>query len=80
MVCVLMAEGNFHDNAMAESFFQLLKCERIRRQVCATRSGACADVFNYIEMFYRPKRRLGTAGDTPPAEFERRHSQWFTDV
>lgn len=26
-------------------------------------------------MFYDPKQRHGTAGDTSPAEFERRHSQ-----
>lgn len=39
-----------------------------------------ADVFNYIEMFYNPKRRHGTAGDTSPVEFERRHSQRLTGV
>lgn len=25
--------GNCQDNAVAESFFQLLKCERIRREI-----------------------------------------------
>ena len=29
--------GNCHDNAVAERFFQLLKRERIRRRVYATR-------------------------------------------
>ena len=48
------------------------KRERIRRQIYTTRDDAKADVFNYIEMFYNPKRRHGTAGDTSPLEFERR--------
>jgi putative transposase len=72
--------GNCHDNAVAESFFQLLKRERIRRQIYATRNDAGADVFNYIEMFYKPMRRHDTAGGTSPLEFERRHSQRLTGV
>src|SRR3546814_6777924 len=44
--------GNCHDNAVAESFFQLLKRDRIRRQIYSTRDEARADVFNYIETFY----------------------------
>jgi putative transposase len=44
---------------VAESFFQLIKRERIRRKIYATRAAARADVFNYIEMFYNPKRRHG---------------------
>jgi len=53
--------GNCHDNAVAESFFQLLKRERVRRQICVTRNDARADIFNYIEMFFDSKRRHGTA-------------------
>lgn len=56
-------------------FFHLRKRERIRLQVYATRNGARADVLIYIEVFYNPKRRHGTAGDTSLIEFERRHSQ-----
>ena len=55
--------GNCHDNAVAKSFFQLLKCERIRRQIYPTRQDARANVFNYMEMFYNPKRRHSAAGD-----------------
>ena len=61
------------DNAVAESFFQLLKRERIRRKTYATRQAARSDVFNYIEMFYNPRRRHSSADGLPPAEFERRH-------
>ena len=46
--------GNCHDNAVAERFFQLLKREKIRRRVYATRDEAREDVFDYIEMFYAP--------------------------
>ena len=46
-----------HDNAVAESFFNLLKRERIRRRVYRSRDEARKDVFDYIEMFYNPKRK-----------------------
>jgi len=73
MVSSMSRRGNCHDNAVAESFFQLLKRERIRRQIYPSRDEARADVFNYIEMFYNAKRRHGTAGDISPVDFERRH-------
>lgn len=63
--------GNRHDNAVTESFFQLLKRERIRRKVYATREDARADVFEYIEMFYNPKRKHTNNGTLSPVEFER---------
>ena len=37
--------GNYHDNAVAESFFQLLKRERIRRKTYNTRDEARRDIF-----------------------------------
>jgi putative transposase len=43
--------GNCYANAAAESFFQLLKRERIRRKIYLDREEARRDVFNYIEMF-----------------------------
>lgn len=43
--------GDRHDNAVAESFFNLLKRERIRRRNYRTREEARQDVFDYIEMF-----------------------------
>ena len=44
LVSSMSRRGNCHDNAVAESFFQLLKRERIRRRVYATRDDARADV------------------------------------
>ncbi len=65
---------------LAESFFQLLKRERIRRQIYPTRQEARADVFNYIEMFYNPKRRHNTSDSVSPVEFEKRQSQQLGSV
>lgn len=72
--------GNCHDNAVAESFFQLLKRERIKRRIYPTREAARSDVFDYIEMFYNPRRRHGTSDDLSPIEYERRYFQSLTSV
>ena len=40
--------GNCHDNAVVESFFNLLKRERVRRRVYKTRDKARRDMFDYI--------------------------------
>ena len=60
-----------HYNAVAESFFQLLKRERIKRRIYATRDEARSDVFDYIEMFYNPIRRHGSNDGLSPVEFEK---------
>ncbi len=64
--------GNCHDNAVAESFFRLLKRERIKRHIYPDREAARADVFNYIEMFYNSKRRHGFNDQLSPVEYEKR--------
>jgi len=63
--------GNCHDNAVVESFFNLLKRERIRRRTYKTRAEARQDVFDYIEMFYNPKRKHARNGMLSPVQFER---------
>lgn len=73
LVQSMSRRGNCHDNAVAESFFQLLKRERVRRRTYATREQARQDVFDYIEMFYNPKRRHGFNERLSPIEFEKRH-------
>ncbi len=75
MVPSMSRRGNCHDNAVAESFFSVLKKERIKRRIYPTRAAATSDVFDYIEMFYNPVRRHGSAGDVSPVEFERRYAQ-----
>ncbi|NVM75177.1 putative transposase [Duganella sp. SG902] len=73
LVQSMSRRGNCHDNAVAESFFQLLKRGRIRRKIYSTRDEARQDVFDYIEMFYNPKRRHGFNERLSPIEFEKRH-------
>ena len=63
--------GNCHDNAVVESFFNLLKRERIRRRTYRTRAEARQDVFDYIEMFYNPTRKHARNGMLSPVKFER---------
>ncbi len=70
MVCSMSRRGNCYDNAVAESFFQLLKRERVKRKTYATRDDARSDVFDYIELFYNPKRRHGHNGGLSPIQFE----------
>jgi len=72
--------GNCHDNAVAESFFQLLKRERIRRRIYVTRDEARQDIFDYIEMFYNPKRRHSFSNDMSPSEYEKQYFQRLSSV
>jgi transposase InsO family protein len=44
--------GNCWDNAVAESFFNSLKSEQIKKQIYATREEAKSEIFDYIEGFY----------------------------
>ena len=65
--------GNCHDNAVAESFFQLLKRERVKRTIYSTRSAARAEIVDYIEMFYNTKRRHGYNNRLSPADYEKQY-------
>jgi len=65
--------GNCWDNAVAESFFSNLKKEKIRRKIHKTRDDARSDVFNYIEMFYNPKRRHTHNDRVPPTIYEQQY-------
>jgi len=72
--------GNCHDNAVAESFFQLLKRERIRQKIYSTRDEARSDIFDYIEIFYNAKRRHGSNNQLSPVEYEMRYQQQLESV
>ncbi len=63
--------GHCHDNAVAESFSQLPKHERIKRKIYVARDACSSDVFDYIEKFYNSKRRHGTRGGLSPVVIER---------
>ena len=65
---------------VAESFFQLLKRERIKKRIYGTREEARSDIFDYIEMFYNSKRRHGSGEQMPPAEYENLYYQRLRSV
>ena len=66
---IMSRGGNCHENALAERFFQLLKRERVRRKIDLTRNLAKQDVFDYIKMFYNPKRRHSVSAGMSPVEY-----------
>ena len=78
--CSMSARGNCYDNAVVESFFGLLKRERINRTRYLTRDEARADVFDYIECFYNRKRRHGRLGNISPVAFEQRAKGQYEPV
>lgn len=72
VTCSMSRSGNVWDNAAMESFFSTLKTELTARKVYRSRNQARADVFDFIERFYNPKRRHSIIGYLSPIEFERR--------
>jgi len=73
-------KGNCHDNAVAESFFSMLKTERIKRRIFKTRDEARADIFNYIEFFYNPNRRHGNNNGVSPMNYEKQYFEKLSAV
>jgi hypothetical protein len=53
---------------MAESFFSMLKNERVYRTVYATKAHARKDLIRYIEGFYNSRRRHSALGHRRPSE------------
>jgi transposase InsO family protein len=78
--CSMSASANCYDNAVVESFFGLLKRERVNRVRYRTRDEARADLFDYIEVFYNRKRRHGYLGNVSPADFEEQSAGSFGTV
>ena len=72
--------GNCYDNAVAESFFQLLERERIRRRIYTDRNEARPDIFDYIEMFYDRKRRHGNNARLSPVNYEKQYFKRLASV
>ena len=62
VTCSISLAGNVWGNAMMESFFSSLKTERPAAKMYHTRAQAKADVFDYIECFYNPRRQHSTLG------------------
>ena len=60
--------GSAHDNAVAESFFSMLKNEMYHRTTFATHSRARLEVATYIEVYYNRQRPHSTLGYRTPAQ------------
>ncbi len=78
--CSMSGSGNCYDNAVVESFFGILKRERVNRVRYRTRAEARADLFDYIEVFYNRKRRHGYLGNISPADHEEQSAGSFEPV
>lgn len=63
-------KGDCWDNAVMESFFHTLKTELTYWEDYQTRDDAKRSVFEYIELFYNPKRRHSSLGYLSPVQFE----------
>jgi len=70
--CSMSRRGDCWDNAAMESFFSSMKAERVDRKTYRNRDEARADVFDYIERFYNPRRRHSSLGYLSPIEYEKR--------
>lgn len=70
IACSMSRKGDCWDNAAMESFFSSLKTERVDRKQYTTRDDARADVFDYIERFYNPRRRHSVLDYLSPVQFE----------
>jgi len=70
MTSSMSRKGDCWDNAVAESFFDSLKTERVFFSQYKTRDEAKRDLVDYIEMFYNSKRLHSYLGYVSPKRFE----------
>ena len=64
-------KGNCWDNAVAESFFAIMKTELVYHEQYEGRQDTLHSIFEYIEVFYNRQRRHSTLGYLCPAEYEK---------
>ena len=63
-------KGDCWDNAVAESFFSIIKSELIHHERFKDRTDALPALFEYIEVYYNRKRKHSTLGYQTPAQIE----------
>ena len=63
-------KGDCWDNAVAESFFGIIKSELIHRERFMGPQDTLRAIFEYIEIYYNRKRKHSTLGYKTPAQFE----------
>ncbi|GJL65124.1 MAG: hypothetical protein NPIRA05_00950 [Nitrospirales bacterium] len=66
MVSSMSRVGNCYDNAVAESFFGLLRRKRVHRRRYRTRGEARTDIVASIERLYNRQRRHSYSQGLPP--------------
>jgi len=64
-------KGDCWDNAVAESFFNLLKSELVYQSRFLEKEDALHQIFEYIEIFYNRQRKHSTLGYLTPSQFEK---------
>ena len=70
MVQSMSRKGDCWDNAVAESFFSILKSELVYTKRFEGPRDTLSAIFEYIEVFYNNQRRHSTLGYLSPAKFE----------
>jgi transposase InsO family protein len=63
-------KGDCWDNAVAESFFSILKTELVYQTSFKNKQDALRKIFEYIEIFYNRQRMHSTLGYLTPASYE----------
>ena len=62
-----------YDNAFMESYFSRFKAELLEGGVFEHREDARTEIFEYIEMYYNPKRKHSGLNYQSPIEYENRY-------
>jgi hypothetical protein len=70
-------KGDCWDNAVSESFFKILKVERVNDRDYWTQEEATTDITDYIERFYNRKRRHSYLGYISPVEYELQNAAYL---
>ena len=70
MIQSMSRKGNCWDNAVAESFFSILKSELIHKDRFEGPKDTLSAIFDYTEVFYNNQRRHSTLGYLSPMRFE----------
>ena len=63
-------KGDCWDNAVAESFFKIIKSEMVYHNRFRSKAQARLEIFEFIEIWYNRKRRHSSLGYLTPVEFE----------
>ena len=70
----MSSKGDCWDNAVAESFFHLLKTELTYHERWLDYQAAYRSLFEYIEVFYNRERSHSTLDYATPDQFEQQLS------